>query len=47
MALGVVDLENVRNELTFHVGVDDRFVRLYAEKYGAMNPHNAPLQLCP
>jgi len=46
-ALGVIDLENVRNELTFHVGVDEHFVRLYAEKYGAMNPHNAPLMLVP
>ena len=46
-ALGVVDLDNVRNEMTFHVGLDDHTVRLYAEKYGAMNPHNVPLQLVP
>ena len=46
-ALGVVDLDNVCNEMTFHVGLDDHTVRLYAEKYGAMNPHNVPLQLIP
>jgi DNA-binding CsgD family transcriptional regulator/PAS domain-containing protein len=29
------------------VGHDETVVRLYAEKYGAMNPHNVPLQLVP
>jgi len=46
-ALGVFDIENVDNALMFHVGVDEQFVRLYAEKYGAMNPHSIPLRLVP
>ena len=45
--LGVVDSETGRNELTFHVGYDKHYSRLYEEKYGAMNPFIGGLQRLP
>ncbi len=33
--LGVIDLENVGNELRFHVGHKKHYLRLYEEKYVA------------
>jgi len=43
----VVDYLNRRNEVTFYVGIDEHYVQLHEEKYGAMNPHFGPLQLLP
>jgi DNA-binding CsgD family transcriptional regulator/PAS domain-containing protein len=45
--LGVIDLETGRYELTFHVGYDKRYQRLYEERYGTMNPYLGRLQLLP
>jgi DNA-binding NarL/FixJ family response regulator len=45
--LGVLDLENQRNELTFHVGYDEHYRRLHEDKYGAMSPYLRSLQLLP
>lgn len=45
--LGVVDLEEARNELTFHVGYDDHYQRLYEDTYGEMNPFTRRLQRLP
>ena len=44
---GVMNLIHQKHELMFHVGVEDLYLRLYAKKYGAMNPHFVPLQLVP
>jgi len=46
-ALGVIDLKNVHNEATFQVGHEERYLRLYEEKYAAMDPIVRPLQLVP
>jgi DNA-binding NarL/FixJ family response regulator len=45
--LGVHDMKNVHHGVMFHVGVEERYERLYAEKYGAINPYSVPLQLRP
>ena len=45
--LGVHDMKNVHHGVMFQRGVEERYVRLYAEKYGAMNPHSVPIQLLP
>jgi DNA-binding CsgD family transcriptional regulator/PAS domain-containing protein len=45
--LGVVDLEEVHNELTFHVGYDEHYQRLYEDTYGEMNPFTRHLQRLP
>jgi DNA-binding CsgD family transcriptional regulator/PAS domain-containing protein len=45
--LGVHDMKNVHHGVTFHVGVEERYERLYAEKYGAINLYSVPLQLVP
>jgi DNA-binding CsgD family transcriptional regulator len=45
--LGVVDLEEARNELTFQVGYDDHYQRLYEDTYGEMNPFTRRLQRLP
>jgi DNA-binding CsgD family transcriptional regulator/PAS domain-containing protein len=45
--LGVIDLENVRNELRFHVGHEEHYLRLYEEKYAAMNPYVSTFSLAP
>ena len=45
--LGLIDLENQRNELTFHVGYAERYQRLYEDTYGAMNPFIGRLQPLP
>jgi PAS domain-containing protein len=45
--LGVIDLENVHNELTFHVGHEEHYLRLYKAKYAALNPHVASFSLLP
>jgi DNA-binding NarL/FixJ family response regulator len=46
-SLGVIDLENVRNKAAFHVGHDVRYLRLYEEKYAAMDPITGLMQLLP
>jgi DNA-binding CsgD family transcriptional regulator/PAS domain-containing protein len=45
--LGIVDLEEARNELTFHVGYDEHYQRLYEDTYGEMNPFTRRLQRLP
>ena len=45
--LGVHDMKNVHHGVMFQRGVEERYVRLYAEKYAALNPHSVPLQLVP
>ena len=45
--LGVHDMKNVHHGVMFQGGVEERYVRLYAEKYGALNPHSVPIQLMP
>ena len=37
--LAVKDFKNVRHGVMFDVGVEERYLRLYAEEYGAINPH--------
>ena len=39
--------EGEHENLSFHVGVDEQYVRLYKETYAAINPHFGPLQLSP
>ena len=36
--LGVKDFKNMRHGLMLDVGVEERYVRLYAEDYGAIDP---------
>ena len=45
--LGVHDMKNVHHGVMFQRGVEERYLRLYAEKYAALNPHSVPLQLVP
>jgi DNA-binding CsgD family transcriptional regulator/PAS domain-containing protein len=45
--LGIIDLENQRNELTFHVGYDEYYQQLFENMYGAMSPYFGALQLLP
>jgi DNA-binding NarL/FixJ family response regulator len=45
--LGVVDSETGRNELTFHIGHNEYYQRLYEDKYGAINPFVGRLQMLP
>lgn len=45
--LGIVDLEEVRNELTFKVGYDDQYQRLYEDTYGEINQFTHRLQQLP
>lgn len=37
--LGVIDLKDLHHELKFHAGHEEHYLRLYEEKYAAMNPH--------
>jgi len=45
--LGIIDSKTGRNELTFHVGYDDYYRRLYEDTYGAISPYLRSLQLLP
>ena len=45
--LGVHDMKNVHHGVTFQGGAEERYERLYAEKYGALNPHSVPITLLP
>ena len=45
--LGVHDMKNVHHGVTFQRGAEERYERLYAEKYGALNPHSVPITLLP
>jgi len=46
-SLSVYNLQSRRDEMTFQVGIDERYQRLYEEKYAAMSPYVGPLQLVP
>jgi DNA-binding CsgD family transcriptional regulator len=46
--LGVHDSKNVHHGVMFRSGgVEDSYVRLYAEEYAAINPHSVPVTLLP
>ena len=45
--LGVKDLKNMRHALMLHVGVEERYVRLWADKYAAIDPIVVPALLLP
>jgi DNA-binding CsgD family transcriptional regulator/PAS domain-containing protein len=46
-SLEVYNLENHSADMTFQVGIDERYQRLYETKYAAMDPHHAPLHFVP